>query len=87
MYMNRAGSPLHRTGRGSPQASLFFQERYPSPRPVECIYFYRRPKDNKVKRLRSRLTINMNFFSDSIQCSAARTNVVSRIVMSTITVV
>jgi hypothetical protein len=30
-------------------------------------YFYRRPKDNEVKRLRSRLTISDNLFSDSIQ--------------------
>jgi hypothetical protein len=30
-------------------------------------YFYRRPKDNEAKRLRSRRTISRNVFSDSIQ--------------------
>jgi hypothetical protein len=30
-------------------------------------YFYRRPKDNEVKRLRSRRTMSMDIFSDSIQ--------------------
>jgi hypothetical protein len=64
--MNRAGSPLHRTGRCSPQAFLFFKERYLGPRPVEGI-FYRRQKDNEVKRLRSRRAISMNLFSGSIQ--------------------
>jgi hypothetical protein len=34
-YLNRAGSPLHRTGRGSPRASLFFF----SPPSLLCHYY------------------------------------------------
>jgi hypothetical protein len=65
-YMNRADSPLHGIGRGSPQASLSFNEKYLSPRLVEGI-FLQAAKYSEVKRLRSRKTISMNLFSDSKQ--------------------
>jgi hypothetical protein len=58
----RAGSPLDRTGRGSPQAFLFFKRDTPALGRWKA-YFYRRPKDNEVKRLRSRRTIGKNLFS------------------------
>jgi hypothetical protein len=64
--MNRAGRPLHRTAL-VPLKPLSFSKR---DAPALCrwkAYFYRRPKDNEVKRLRSRRTISMNLFSDSNQ--------------------
>jgi hypothetical protein len=64
---NTAGSPLHRTGRGFPQASLFLKDRYPSPGLLEGIFL------KAAKRLRSQ-TVAMPsnnqhelILSDSIQ--------------------